>query len=347
MEPKQSKRKGKALGRDPFADMEWDDGDEAAEEPSIKPLFVDEPIITTNEKPAISVDDNAPDDLDDLAGMLMGSDTAVDLNPSPPAADFDNVPDDLDDLAGMLMDSDTAVDAPIEEEPISDTEPDEIPTDKTVNIDALLHRINSEIESINKSIQRKDTEESKSGYLDDLVADIDEQIGTLYNTRNTEHTKLPDEQSNPADETDQYIIFELMDNTYAMPISNVTEIGRPLPITTVPNVPHWLLGIANLRGDIISIVDLRGFLGLSPADSTQEGRLLITRSTNEETAVGLIVDSVSGIRFLQNREINTSTAVTKSKVAPYLRGIYSDKEQLLIVLNIDKLLLSSEMQQFK
>ena len=259
----------------------------------------------------------------------------------------------------MLMGSDLSDDELIKEETISDTDvelstkPDEIPTDKTVNIDALLHRINSEIESINKSIQHKNTGKTKSGkpvesdYLDHLIADIDEQIETLYSTENTENTGLPNEQSNPANKTDQYIIFELMNNTYAMPIGNVTEIGRPLPITTVPNVPHWLLGIANLRGDIISMVDLRGFLGLSPADSTQEGRLLITRSTNEETAVGLIVDSVSSIRFLQNREINTTTAVTKSKVAPYLRGIYNDKEQLLVVLNIDKLLLSSEMQQFK
>ena len=155
-----------------------------------------------------------------------------------------------------------------------------------------------------------------------------------------ERTHIPGQE-------EQHVIFHLADTEYTVPIGNVTEIGRPLPTTIVPNVPGWMVGVANLRGDIVSMVDLRGFLGMPPAQFEQDGRMIIAQSTDEEVTVGLLVDRVSGIRFLAVEDINVPTAAIEDQVAPYLRGVYEDNGRLLVVLNLDKLLLSSEMQRFE
>jgi hypothetical protein len=63
---------------------------------------------------------------------------------------------------------------------------------------------------------------------------------------------------------DQHVVFGLAGNTYAIPIDSVREIGRPPAMTSVPNVPDWVLGLVNVRGDIVSLVDLRDFPGGAP-----------------------------------------------------------------------------------
>lgn len=188
-------------------------------------------------------------------------------------------------------------------------------------------------------------EPEETRYLDDLIASIDDRIDALYGAGDS--LDLSDRQTRIPGAEEQHIIFDLAGTEYTVPIGNVLEIGRPLPITLVPNVPHWLLGVANLRGDIVSMVDLRRFLGLPPAAYERDGRMIITQSTDEEVTVGLLVDRVNGIRFLAAEQITAPTAAIEDQVAPYLRGVCEDNGRLLVVLNLDKLLLSPEMQQFE
>src|SRR4030095_6422769 len=77
---------------------------------------------------------------------------------------------------------------------------------------------------------------------------------------------------------EQHVIFTLDGASYSLPIASVTEIGRPLAVTPLPNVPEWMVGVANLRGDIISVVDLRRFFGLGADEAPRGGRMLVVRS---------------------------------------------------------------------
>jgi purine-binding chemotaxis protein CheW len=183
-------------------------------------------------------------------------------------------------------------------------------------------------------------------YLDSLVATIDQEIDALHSLDVTGGHQTETGTAVAAGEQ-LHIIFALDQVEYAVPISNVTEMGRPPEITRVPNVPGWVIGIANLRGDVISVVDMRGFLGLPPHDWRVNGRLLVTQSHSEEITVGLIVDRVTGLGNLQTARIGAPTAPIEDQVTPYLRGVYEYQGRLLVVLNLDNLLLSTEMQQFE
>jgi len=143
----------------------------------------------------------------------------------------------------------------------------------------------------------------------------------------------------------RYVLFSLATTEYAVPIESVSEIGRPLKVTWVPNVPDWVLGVANLRGDVLSIVDLAAFLNIQAPTQPTTGRMLVAHSQLADMAAGLIVDRVNGIRNLPGDQIIPPTAPIADRVAPYLRGVCEYEGHLLVVLDLDQLLLSSEMQQ--
>jgi purine-binding chemotaxis protein CheW len=177
--------------------------------------------------------------------------------------------------------------------------------------------------------------------LDELIAEIDQEI-EQSDTTDIDAT-LPGETGDRA----QYVIFTLAGGEYAVSIDSVTEVGRPLQTTPVPNVPDWVLGVANLRGDIISMVDLRDFLGMDMLRYKQYSRMLVSQARQEDLTIGLLVDRVSGIRYLSLDKVMTPTAPIEDRVAPYLMGVYEYEEKFLNILDFDKLLLSSEMQQFQ
>jgi purine-binding chemotaxis protein CheW len=139
----------------------------------------------------------------------------------------------------------------------------------------------------------------------------------------------------------------LAGNTYAVPIDNVLEIGRLPGVTPVPNVPDWLLGLVNVRGDIVSLVDLRDFLGLGRSGFNALSRMLVVRAQAEELTAGLIVDEVLGIRFITADRICAPDLSSDDPVVSYLRGVVDADGKLMVVLDLDRLLLSAEMKQFE
>jgi purine-binding chemotaxis protein CheW len=145
----------------------------------------------------------------------------------------------------------------------------------------------------------------------------------------------------------QHVVFSLAETEYAVPIGNVVEIGHPRAVTPLPQVPEWLRGLTNLRGDIISIVDLRGFLGLEPGDAGRPERMLVVHHPEDNLTTGLIVDRVLGITRLRLDAIREPSAPVAGPVAPYLRGVAEHARGLLVVLDLDRLLRSSEMRQFE
>jgi purine-binding chemotaxis protein CheW len=146
---------------------------------------------------------------------------------------------------------------------------------------------------------------------------------------------------------EQHIVFTLAGTDYAVPISNVMEIGRPHQITPLPHVPDWLLGLTNLWGDVISIVDLRGFLDLGQSRAEGDNRLLVVRSRQENMTTGLVVDRVKQIVKIPAGQITTPAGAIEDQVGRYLRGVMEQGDRLLVFLDFDRLLLSSEMRQFE
>jgi purine-binding chemotaxis protein CheW len=194
-------------------------------------------------------------------------------------------------------------------------------------------------------------DKESSDLLDELIATIDQEIGQALELE-AEAAPVATAEAGAEDtalakDAEQYVIFSLAETEYAVPIANVIEIGQPLSITPVPNVPDWVSGVANLRGEIISMVDLRAFLGMERTGYAQASRMLVAQASQEDMTTGLVVDRVSGIRYLSADRIGEPTAPIEDQVTPYLDGVYEHEERLLVVLNLDRLLLSPEMQQLE
>ena len=119
-------------------------------------------------------------------------------------------------------------------------------------------------------------------------------------------------------------------------ILKVKEIKLLMAITRVPKAPNYLQGVANLRGDIIPVIDLRKKLKLSPAKPTEETRIMVIELDNR--LLGIIVDSVTENYDLRNHDISPPPAAISSIEAAFVRGVAKIGERLLIFLDIDRLM---------
>ena len=190
-----------------------------------------------------------------------------------------------------------------------------------------------------------EAQEGRADTLSQLVATIDQEIEQALGSEAIAALV----SAAPARESgeEQYAIFTLAGTEYAVPLGNVLEIGRPPNATPVPNVPDWVLGVANLRGDIISMVDLRAFLGMQRRSFGRDNRILVVQADQAVVTTGLVVDRINGIGYLAEDRIGPPHGPIEDQVTPYLHGVYEHDGRLLVVLDLDGLLLSPEMRQFE
>ena len=143
----------------------------------------------------------------------------------------------------------------------------------------------------------------------------------------------------------RYLTFDLGGGSYALPLAHVREVDRLPAITPLPNVPPWLLGAANLHGEIVSVVDLAAFLGLGSGKPSRESRLLACRAGSME--VGLLVERVRDIRELADAAVRPPAAQIPGRTGRYLAGVYAGDGRLTLVLDVPGLLQSGELRRFE
>ena len=144
-----------------------------------------------------------------------------------------------------------------------------------------------------------------------------------------------------------HVVFRLGTRTMAIPLAAVSEIARPPKVTRLPHVPSWVLGIANLRGDIVSMLDLEGFFSGKSGKASHEQRMLALRPAGDEVRTAVLVDSVDGIQAFQDARVARVTRGYDAELAPYARGLYQLEDDLVVVLDADRLLQSKPMRQFE
>ena len=128
--------------------------------------------------------------------------------------------------------------------------------------------------------------------------------------------------------------FMLSDEQYALDILEVKEIVRLHAITPVPRSPPWLKGIVTLRGVIVPIFDLRSRLGLAEIEHGPETRIVVVYR-GEELA-GLIVDRITQVMRLPVEAIEPPPQTIDQVEAEYLRGVARFRDQLVILLNLSR-----------
>jgi purine-binding chemotaxis protein CheW len=144
---------------------------------------------------------------------------------------------------------------------------------------------------------------------------------------------------------DRYVVFIVAGTAYAVRETSVTEVERIPAITPVPRVPAWLRGVTSLRGEVLSIVDLRIYLGLD-ATSLHAGRVLVVRLGDDDLSLGLLVDRVDHIASVTADGVRPPESPLEGPLAPYLAGVARLGGQTAAVLDLDALLTSADLRQF-
>ena len=147
---------------------------------------------------------------------------------------------------------------------------------------------------------------------------------------------------------DRHVVFTSAGSAYAVLETSVTEAGRIPKITRVPRVPEWVRGVTSLRGEVLSVLDLRVFLGLEPT-SLHTGRLLVVRLTpreDDELSLGLLVDSVDQIASVPRDDLRPPASPLEGALAPFVTGVARLGERLVAALDLDALLGSADIRQF-
>lgn len=149
--------------------------------------------------------------------------------------------------------------------------------------------------------------------------------------------------------TYQYIVVLLGKEQIAIPIKSIKEILEIPPITPLPNVPDYILGICSVRGDITSVTDIRKMIDISTTDAKtrkeiQKQRVIILEG--EKFVTGVVVDTVVEVINFADEDIETSESTLTGRIGEFSKGLFKEGGRMLIVLDVNSLLNSQELMQF-
>jgi purine-binding chemotaxis protein CheW len=142
------------------------------------------------------------------------------------------------------------------------------------------------------------------------------------------------------DEVLQYVTFRLDDETYGINVMQIQEVLRYSEIAPVPGSPEYVLGIINLRGNVVTVIDTRRRFGLNDADVTDSSRIVVMESADQ--VMGILVDSVAEVVYLKSSEIETAPNVGSEESARFIQGVCNKNGELIILVEFDKMLTDHE-----
>lgn len=145
------------------------------------------------------------------------------------------------------------------------------------------------------------------------------------------------------DEVLQWVTFQLEQETYGINVMQVQEVLRYSEIAPVPGAPSYVLGIINLRGNVVTVIDTRLRFGLQTTEVTDNSRIVIIES--EQQVIGILVDSVAEVVYLKTSEIDSAPNVGTDESARFIQGVSNRDDELLILVDLDKMLTDEEWDE--
>lgn len=145
------------------------------------------------------------------------------------------------------------------------------------------------------------------------------------------------------DEVLQWVTFQLEEETYGINVMQVREVLRYSEIAPVPGAPDYVLGIINLRGNVVTVIDTRSRFGLMQGEITDNTRIIVIES--ERQVIGILVDSVAEVVYLRSSEIDTTPSVGTDESAKFIQGVSNRDGKLLILVDLNKLLSDEEWNE--
>ena len=138
----------------------------------------------------------------------------------------------------------------------------------------------------------------------------------------------------------QLVSFMLEEIEYGVDILSVHEILRIPDITRLPHTPDYIIGVINLRGNVIPVINMRNRFGFDNADFTELSRIIVIETGGKQ--VGLLVDNVYQVVRIPEVNIDPPADLIEGVSEDYLLGIGRLSDRLIIILNLENILFSEE-----
>lgn len=144
-----------------------------------------------------------------------------------------------------------------------------------------------------------------------------------------------------------YLSFVVGEEQFAVNVTKVLEVLQKQSITKVPNAPDFIKGIINFRGEVVPVFEMRVKFNLSERDEAKGYVIIILdlQAGEETVRIGAIADKVKDVISLNDSDIKPVPAMNKDFNTDFLQGIVKLNEKFILLLNVDKVFTSSQLQQ--
>lgn len=151
--------------------------------------------------------------------------------------------------------------------------------------------------------------------------------------------RQPDDDNRPALQGRKFIVFVVGGSNYAVDSRTVSEVLRDLSPTGLPNSPDWLLGIANLRSEIVTVVELGNLLGGEPVTGAQSPKHIVVRIETMDALIAFRVEKLREIVTIEKSKIRSASDSSR----PFVSGEFEYRTQPFTVINVGKLVESLKL----
>jgi purine-binding chemotaxis protein CheW len=138
---------------------------------------------------------------------------------------------------------------------------------------------------------------------------------------------------------EKYVVFQIGEGHYSIPLEEVTQIIRYENVADVPTAPPFVDGVINVGGDVVPVVNLRTRFRLEHAEISRKNRIIIVQK--QDIHYGILVDSVREILDLDQDSVAAEAASVFGMKAEFVRGIAKIRDYLLVLLDVFKILSTS------
>jgi purine-binding chemotaxis protein CheW len=156
---------------------------------------------------------------------------------------------------------------------------------------------------------------------------------------------MAEQEKKTTGEMIQFVNFRLRDEEFGVDIGSVREITKVADITHIPEAPSFVYGVTNLRGQVITVIDLARQFGLSPRQELPETARIVVTEIRGQT-VGMLVDEVPEVLKITSENIEPAPELIQTGVRKdYIKGVGKLDNRLIILLDLEKLLASHEVEE--
>jgi purine-binding chemotaxis protein CheW len=143
----------------------------------------------------------------------------------------------------------------------------------------------------------------------------------------------------------QYVTFSLGEELFGVEVTRTREILSLTPVTKVPQTPDYLLGVINLRGQVVPVVDMRLKLGLTAGEDTEDTCIIVVevQVDGEPIVVGALADAVREVLEIRSDQIEPPPKLGTRLKTEFINGMGKVDDQFIILLNIDRIFNNEEL----